>query len=495
VPAAVPALVALAVYVGIRYGSFAVAGSDSYGYVSEARLWLTGNLRVEQPWVEQFSWPNREWMFSPLGYRPVAPVGTIVPTYPAGLPIVMALFMGVFGENGPFFVVPLFGALLVWLTYLLGTRATGSRGAGALAALFLLASPVFLTHVMVPMSDIPAAAGWTLVCLLVLTQRSVAAGWAAGLSLLIRPNLFPLALLPVIAWQSSQDRLLSYAKGLAPSLIGIMALNAYLYEGPLTFGYGSIFESYALSSAPLNVASYARWLFETQTPLIVLAFVPLGVRGALREESAGFSPRACLAAIICLTALSYVFYANFDHWFYLRFMLPAYPALFVLLAASLFWIAQKLPMEARAPAAIVASLAMVLAGVNLARNAGIFNVASFERRYVRAAAEVRSRTPENAIVLAVQHSGSVRYYANRVTLRFDWLAPDQLDAAIRDLTTKGYHPYLVVDDWEQKEFQSRFGAANRMGRLDWAPLARVRETPGTEVRLFQMQDGGPAPQQ
>jgi hypothetical protein len=196
-----------------------------------------------------------------------------------------------------------------------------------------------------------------------------------------------------------------------------------------------------------------------------------------------------------LTALSYVFYANFDHWFYLRFMLPAYPALFVLLAASLFWIAQKLPMEARAPAAIVASLAMVLAGVNLARNAGIFNVASFERRYVQAAAEVRSRTPENAIVLAVQHSGSVRYYANRVTLRFDWLAPDQLDAAIRDLTTKGYHPYLVVDDWEQKEFQSRFGAANRMGRLDWAPLARVRETPGTEVRLFQMQDGGPAPQQ
>jgi hypothetical protein len=405
----------------------------------------------------------------------------------------MALFLAIFGENGPFFVVPLFGALMVWLTYWLGTHATGSRGAGALAALFLLASPVFLTHVMVPMSDIPAAAGWTLVCVLVLRQRSVAAGWAAGISLLIRPNLFPVAFLPVMAWQSSQEKLLGYAKGMAPALIGIMALNAYLYEGPLTFGYGSIFESYALSSAPANFVNYLRWLVETQTPLIALALVALVVRGALREDGTGFSARACLAAIICLTFLSYVFYANFDHWFYLRFLLPAYPALFVLMAASIFWLARKLPLEARLPAVTAASLTIVLAGVNVARNAGIFNAAAYEQRHVRAAAEVRSRTPENAVVLAVQHSGSVRYYANRVTLRFDWLPPDQLDAAIHDLTAKGYQPYLVVDDWEQKDFQSRFGAANRMGRLDWAPVARVAGS--TEVRVFQMQDGGPAAEQ
>ena len=32
-----------ALYVGVHYGSFAAAGSDSYGYVSQARLWLSGN--------------------------------------------------------------------------------------------------------------------------------------------------------------------------------------------------------------------------------------------------------------------------------------------------------------------------------------------------------------------------------------------------------------------------------------------------------------------
>jgi hypothetical protein len=57
-----------------------------------------------------------EWVFSPLGYRPFSPDGTIVPIYPAGLPLLMAAFLGVAGENGPFFVAPVLGACLVWFT-------------------------------------------------------------------------------------------------------------------------------------------------------------------------------------------------------------------------------------------------------------------------------------------------------------------------------------------------------------------------------------------
>ena len=92
------------------------------------------------------------------------------------------------------------------------------------------------------------------------------------------------------------------------------------------------------------------------------------------------------------------------------------------------------------------------------------------------------------MVLSVQHSGSVRYYANRITLRYDWLPPDQLDAAVRDLTAKGYQPYLVVDDWEQKEFQTRFGPASALGKLDWPPVARVPRAPSANLPIA---DGGP----
>ena len=100
-PFTVPLVILLGLYIAVHYGSFAAGGSDSYGYLSQARFWLSGIPRVEQPWVQDFSWPNREWVFSPLGYRPLSPDGTIVPTYPAGLPIAMAVFLAVFGENGP----------------------------------------------------------------------------------------------------------------------------------------------------------------------------------------------------------------------------------------------------------------------------------------------------------------------------------------------------------------------------------------------------------
>lgn len=483
-PFAVPLVVVLAFYIGVHYGSFAAAGSDSYGYVSQARLWLGGFPRVEQSWVQDFSWPNREWVFSPLGYRPFSPDGTIVPIYPAGLPLMMAAFLAVLGDNGPFFVAPVLGACLLWFTYLLGREASGSRTVGVLASALLVASPVFLAHVMVPMSDVPAAAGWTLVAVLVLKQRPLEAGFVAGLTLLIRPNLVLLALLPAFAWQRRGDSLVRYALGAAPGVVAIAVINTALYGNPLTAGYGSLLELYALSSLPLNVRNYILWMVQTQTPLILLAFVPLFVRRALREPQAGVSPRACLGAIVGLTFASYLFYAAFEHWFYLRFLLPAYPALFVLLAAAIRWLAQKLPVEARVPATAFVCAIMMLFGIKAAKDDSVFVQAAFEQRHVRAAMEIASRTPGDAVVLSVQHSGSVRYYANRITLRYDWLKEDALDSALSDLAAKGRRTYLVVDDWEEKEFRDRFSPANRAGRLDWAPIARVPTSP--EVRIYEL---------
>lgn len=493
-PFAVPLLVLLAFYLGVHYGSFAVAGSDSYGYVSEARLWLSGVLRVAQPFVQDFSWPDREWVFAPLGYRPFSPDGTIVPTYPAGLPMLMAAFLAVLGDNGPFYVVPVVGACTVWFTYLLGRDATGSRTVAVLAALLLLASPVFLTHLLVPMSDVPAAAGWTLAAVLVLKQRPLAAGIVSGVTLLIRPNLLLLALVPVFAWQRRREPFVRYALGMVPGLLAVAIINTLLYGGPLTTGYGPLFELYSAGSLPTNVRNYVTWIVQTQSPLMVLALVPLFVRDALRPPQAGVSPRACLAALAGITFFSYAFYAPFGHWFYLRFLLPAYPALFVLLSAAIRWLAMKLPVDARVPAAALVCAAIIPFGVNAGRQEGIFRVAASERRYILAAQEIAARTPADAMVLSVQHSGSVRYYANRITLRYDWLKEGALDSALRDLAAKGRRAYLVVDDWEEKEFRARFAPANRAGQLG-TPIARVPgSTPGsTEVRIFELQDGGPAP--
>jgi hypothetical protein len=481
-PFTVPLAAMLALYVGLHYGSYAAAGSDSYGYVSQARFWLNGIPRIQQPWVLDFPWEHRDWIFSPLGYRPFSPDGTIVPTYPAGLPLIMAAFLGVFGANGPFYVVPLLAALTVWFTYMLGREATGSRTVASLAAALLVASPAFLTHIMVPMSDVPAAAGWTLVAVLALKQKPLAAGVASGLSLMIRPNLILLTLVPAFAWRGRRELLVRFATGLVPGVVAIMIVNFLLYGGPFTTGYASLFELYAFGALPLNLRNYIVWLLQTQTPLILLALVPLFVRDALRDDRP-VSPRACLAALIVLTFVSYLFYATFDHWFYLRFLLPAYPGLLVLMVAALRWLAWKLPAEARVPAIALICAAIIPFGVNAARHEGVFNVAVSEGRHIRAAQEVASRTPADAIVMAVQHSGSVRYYADRITLRYDWLKDGALDTALRDLTAKGRRVYLVVDDWEEKEFRARFSPSNRAALLS-EPIARVASSP--EVRIFEL---------
>ena len=147
--------VLLALYLGIHYGSFAAAGSDSYGYLSQARLWL-GGVRGWSSRSCRIFLAAQEWVFSPLG-AVIFTGWDDRPDMPSGLPMLMAVF-SVFGDSGPFYVVPVLGALMLWLTYVLGRDATGSRTVGALATVLLLASPVFLT-LLVPMSDIPAAAG------------------------------------------------------------------------------------------------------------------------------------------------------------------------------------------------------------------------------------------------------------------------------------------------------------------------------------------------
>jgi hypothetical protein len=190
----VPLVVATGLWVGIHYGSYAAGGSDSYGYLSQAPLWVRGDLHVKQPWVADMSWPGRDWSFAPLGYRPSSPDGTLVPTYPPGLPMLMALFLAAFGANGPFYVVPILGAFALMGTYLLGFELTRSRAVGVGAALLLLASPPFLAHLMLPMTDAPMAAGWTLAMYFALRDprpMPMVAGLMTAVMLLMRPNLTP----------------------------------------------------------------------------------------------------------------------------------------------------------------------------------------------------------------------------------------------------------------------------------------------------------------
>jgi hypothetical protein len=111
-----------------------------------------------------------------------------------------------------------------------------------------------------------------------------------------------------------------------------------------------------------------------------------------------------------------------------------------------------------------------------------------EHRYDAAAILARQRTEPDSVILSMQHSGSLRYYAGRTTLRYDLLAEEWLDRTIAWLDQHGAHPYLLIEEWEQQIFRDHFGALNAMGRLDFQPV-RVVAHAGTRIYLYDLAPG------
>ena len=239
---------AFTVAIAYRVSAFEALGSDSYGYLSQSHLWAAGNLVQHEPLALRAPWPDPEWTFSPLGYRPGLERGTIVPTYPPGLPLLMAGLLVPFGVWGPYFAVPLLGGVAVSVAFLLGRRMSGEV-CGLAAATLLLTSPVFLFQLKEPMSDVPVTAWWLLAILLASTTRPaliVSGGLAASAAILTRPNLVPLAavlgmfvlLYSAEGWRRRLVNACLFSAAIIPGCVAVALVNARLYGSPLLSGYG-----------------------------------------------------------------------------------------------------------------------------------------------------------------------------------------------------------------------------------------------------------------
>jgi hypothetical protein len=119
---------------------------------------------------------------------------------------------------------------------------------------------------------------------------------------------------------------------------------------------------------------------------------------------------------------------------------------------------------------------LVLVGqweVNFAKDHQITKLHIAEGRYADAGHDLARFTPASAVFLSMQHSGSLRYYSGRITIRYTEINPQMLDATLDDLAHKGFRPYIVLDDWEVPIFRERF-ASSAIGHLDWRPIYDIR---------------------
>ena len=459
---AIAAAIASAV-IAVYYGIFAAGGADAYGHVSQAALWAGGHLSAPDPLaaVAPLVGPSA----APLGYQISRTQGLIVPTYPAGLAIVMAIASTIGGASAVYFVVPLFGGLAVWLTYALGVRIADAR-AGVLAAILVLSSPIFVFQSLEPMNDVPATAWWLLAWLLALS-RGGGAVFASGLcvsgAVLTRPNLVPLALVLAVVTAATAPRwrrLALFAAGVIPGCLTVAALNAFWYGGPLSSGYGTLEHLYAWSRALPNLRHYWSWMMELESAVVLLAVAAPFVARAKPAAA------AMLAFFVALLAC-YLPYFVFDMWPFLRFLLPGIPLLLILASTVIVWLLGRLPLPLRAALLFLICSLLPIWYLNKADSLHVFDIQRAEHRYVSVGESVGAILPASAVVLTVIESGSVRLYGRRPTLRWDMLEPDRLDRTLDGLRAAGYTPYLLLEDWEDEGFRARFGTESVAGNADW----------------------------
>ncbi len=501
----VAATLAIAVCgVAVAWQSTAIGGADQYSYVTEAGLLGDATLILRQDVALASRWPDAEGTWTPIGYRVVqASRGAIAPMTPPGLPLLMAALQTLFGFCGAFWVVPICAGLTIWCTYLLGRRLFGREDIGLAAAVFVAISPAFLAHMVSPLSDVPATALATLALVLLITEQPVAAGLATAAAIAIRPNLALLSL-ALLAWTALRDAqrprprhffarsTVRTAIAIAPAVVSLAWLNLHLYGSLLQSGYGDVRDLYSWRHLWTNVVHFSTWTSQSDTPMVALALAFFVAPALLPPAQIPFA-RVLLGGVVAIVILSYVFYLPFEQWGYLRFLLPMWPVVMVLTAASVIAVADRwLPRHSRHAA--LALLPGVLAWHHLAFAARehVFSRWQDENRYVDVGRFIAATTDPSAVFVSWQESGSIRVYADRLTLNFARLDRHWLDRTVDRLRAMGRRPYFVIEGFEEQAFRERFGATNRLGSLDWTPIA-IYQTPYVAIYDPDVRGPGRAP--
>lgn len=461
----------VAAIVASVFATRSAAGADASGYLSQAAMWSAGDSAYFELHAE---FAQRDaWLATPLGWRPIdSPeldmAAIQVPTYPPGLPLLMAVPHALGGIDGANAIVVAGSAAAVWAAAMIvgGT-------AGVLAALLLAFSPVFLYQSFQPMSDVPVTAAWMLGFLLLRNSWSVSSGIACAIAILIRPNLAPLAIVPFVI----APRRAAFAMPILAAGAFIAFVQFDWYGSPLRSGYGSAEELFSISNIVPNAGRYASWLVATSP---VLFFAPLGFARVRKDPLA-----RALMIFAALVIAAYLIYAVFDHWSYLRFLLPAMAAFAVFAGIEIVAGISRWPVAWRLPMFLVVALGISAYGLFVARSLETFKLADQFRRVEQVAVFINEQLPRESVIVAGEQSGSMRYYTGQSILRWEAATPDAMRAAIGVLEKAGRPVYIVLDAFENDLFITKFRTVPEIV-IGWPPMVDAGTTHRT--RLWRLAD-------
>jgi len=463
-------------------------GSDSSGYMNHARLLAEGHVRMPARVLAGLGpAPMAPYLYSPLGFIPADnDPTTLIPTYPPGLPLLIVAAVPFAGWNhAADLVLTLHAVAGVLLVFLLG-RVFGLPRAWACAGAAIVAvSPLYLFMSVQAMSDVPALVWTTAAVLAAWVARSrtpwaAAAGAALSVAVLIRPT-DALALLPVgIALGARPRRWGLLALGAFPAAVFAWMHSRAAYGHLFATGYGDVSTAFMGAYVMPTLMRYGTWLPVLFTPVCLL-FLALPMRPSVFGRA---------GAVLFAWAVVYLaFYSayEFTHetWWYLRFILPAAPALVIGGLLVLWRVRLAAPQWVGWPAlAFVAWLALLANGLSWGRTWDVLGAGAGERAYQTAGQWIATHTAPGAIVGAMQMSGAVSYYTDRTLIRWDMLERGDF-ARVREAALASGRPiYAALFPFEQRE-----ALTERMPG-PWTQVAALRDV--TVWRFGPTPSMGPA---
>jgi Bacterial membrane protein YfhO/Dolichyl-phosphate-mannose-protein mannosyltransferase len=477
-------------YFLVIHASYAVGGSDSVGYAQVARSILKGEFVRPVPGLDSLGLPNTfDRILMPLAYDPGPQPRTMVPSYPVGFPILMALGALIAGwEQGPFLVTPIVGLLSLLLIYLVGLELGLPRGFSIAGAIMLAASPTFIHYSTQPMSDV-AEMFWALAAILGALRSRKRDGWALlagaafGMAVLARPSSM-LLLIPILfSLRLTLKSILFFILGGLPLAAIFFIYNIVTNNHPLPTGYWATRNYFMKTTGFIDrFNSYRYWINVTMSPLPLLGWLVVAA-----DRKVEWRNRAMLVSWFGAFFLFYCCYDIYGTWWWTRFLLPAFPAMILgalLVARDVVGLLGKWVSEINQARLRWIVLAILL-GVTLShenrkiRKFDVFNFGAGEIAHYNSCRWADQTIPSNSLVVSMQMSGALGFYTERPIVRWDWLKPELWSEVKKRAAEKGYQWYALLMPFEIEEAQKRLGGKwTKMGMV--GPISLWQIDPASE---------------
>jgi len=407
-----------------------VGAADWYGYYAESLLFRQGQLTMKTAFP-----PEQYPSFAPLGFYTVG--NKIIPQYPPGYPLLLALF-GFFGLE--FFVNSFCGVLTILFLYLI-LKDIVSRGAALFVAALWALSPMTLWGSMYLMSDLVATLFILMTYYFFRRNKIFWSGVAFSFTIAIRPSnvLFFIVFLPLL-FKKKKFWPFCFSAAIIGSLYGLY--NWTVFGKPWITGYGNFSNDLIHDVFFQHFIFYGKIIFITMTPLLLIPALLTIVR---RKPNSWF--------YFLWLAAYWVFYSFWksggDDWSYLRFLLPGLPALFILAAIGLQDIRERLLTWKRNwrplwnASAVLLLLFMLHYFISYAKQNYVFSADAW-KMYFQASKKIQSLVPPDALVGGLEMSGPIRLYAGLESFRWDYRESLNL---IHDFLKKGRPIYVLIEPW------------------------------------------------